>query len=686
MEIGIGLSLTGQAGGTSTPALPDLTLRFVTTDADTVIGVPMTIDGGVDKNINVDWGDGSDDDYTTTGFQTHTIATPGEYLVTVTGDITALYSAGAYTTELAKLIEVVSWGNKPLTRISLYKASSLTTVPTTLPATVTRLDECFKDCTSFNSANVSNWNVSAVTNMTEMFRGSAFNQPLNWTATACTNFQRFIGSNTVFNQRIDFITGVVTDLADFANAATAWTGDGVEDWDTSGVTGMANFALSATAFNGDCSGWDVSSCSNFTNTFNNADSFNRDIGGWDTSAGTNMGGMFRNTATFNQDIGGWDTELVSNMNAMFQNALAFEQDLSGWCVTLIASEPTSWDDGSPLASNAAFQPVWGTCPDPGVPDTTAPTLSSPTDAASGATGGSLSVTTDEGNGTLYWYVSTSATPPSAADLKAGTGAVDSGSQAVSGTGVQNATADGLTASTAYYAHFLHRDTAGNDSSIATADGFTTDAAPSGAPEIEGSGSGASAASNTLFYNVTMPASVQVGEMILVIFGYDGSSNPTVSINTGVSGNNWTLVDQELVTGFVGAAVVWKIAEGSDALRMDCTGSEQYGHIAYRISNAASVQVALEGFATAATNVNPPSLDMGSSADTLWIAAGVMDGDTAIASAAPSGYGNLLTQAASAATGCTLCSADKTSTAQTEDPGTFTTASQERVGITIGVRA
>lgn len=111
-------------------------------------------------------------------------------------------------------------------------------------------------------------------------------------------------------------------------------------------------------------------------------------------------------------------------------------------------------------------------------DVTAPTLSSPTDAANGSTGATLSVSTNEGNGTLYWYISTSATPPSATDLKAGTGSVAGGTQAVSGTGVQNVTGiTGLTASTTYYAHFLHRDAANNDSGIVSGDGFTTSAAP-----------------------------------------------------------------------------------------------------------------------------------------------------------------------------------------------------------------
>lgn len=110
-----------------------------------------------------------------------------------------------------------------------------------------------------------------------------------------------------------------------------------------------------------------------------------------------------------------------------------------------------------------------------------PTLSNPTDTATAKTTAALGVDTNEGNGTLYWVVSTSATPPSAAQVKAGqmhTGAAAaaSGSQAVSGTGTQTVSggATGLTAHTAYTAHFMHEDVAANQSSVVSGDGFTTD--------------------------------------------------------------------------------------------------------------------------------------------------------------------------------------------------------------------
>lgn len=110
-----------------------------------------------------------------------------------------------------------------------------------------------------------------------------------------------------------------------------------------------------------------------------------------------------------------------------------------------------------------------------------PTLSSPTDTQTGATTADLSVSTTGDDGALYWVVTTSSTAPSAAQVKAGqdhTGAAasDSGSQAVSATGVQNANATGLTAETAYFAHFMHEDAGTNQSNVASGDGFTTGAA------------------------------------------------------------------------------------------------------------------------------------------------------------------------------------------------------------------
>lgn len=117
-------------------------------------------------------------------------------------------------------------------------------------------------------------------------------------------------------------------------------------------------------------------------------------------------------------------------------------------------------------------------------DTTAPTLTSPTSASTGQTTGQGTVSTDEANGTMYAIVSANVTAPSVAQIQAGndnTGspAAWSGNQAIASTGVKTFNATGLTASTAYYFHFQHRDAATNDSTVSTSAQFTTDAPPAG---------------------------------------------------------------------------------------------------------------------------------------------------------------------------------------------------------------
>jgi len=112
------------------------------------------------------------------------------------------------------------------------------------------------------------------------------------------------------------------------------------------------------------------------------------------------------------------------------------------------------------------------------PDTTAPTLTSPFGLPLGDTSAFQGVTTDEATGTLYFVLTTSATPPSAAQVKLGqdhTGAAAAYAfgQAVSSTGIKSNTATGLTSNTAYYGYLMHEDAAANQSSVAASGILTT---------------------------------------------------------------------------------------------------------------------------------------------------------------------------------------------------------------------
>lgn len=115
---------------------------------------------------------------------------------------------------------------------------------------------------------------------------------------------------------------------------------------------------------------------------------------------------------------------------------------------------------------------------PGSGDTTPPTLTSPS-----GTGGTAvcsgSVSTNEGNGTLYTVATASATAPTAAQVKlgqdhTGSAALRVVSQAVSASGTQTIASGAVSAGTRYL-HFMHEDAATNQSTVASSASFTVTA-------------------------------------------------------------------------------------------------------------------------------------------------------------------------------------------------------------------
>lgn len=151
---------------------------------------------------------------------------------------------------------------------------------------------------------------------------------------------------------------------------------------------------------------------------------------------------------------------------------------------------SSEDPGTATISAAEQWNAWTIAIKPaGGGDVTAPVLTSAAFAATGSSTGTASVSTDEGNGTLYCVVTTSSTSPSAAQIKAGndhtgSAAAFDASQAVSGTGTQNVSVTGLSPSTTYYAHFVQDDAAANESNVASdSTGDATDAADVTAPTL-----------------------------------------------------------------------------------------------------------------------------------------------------------------------------------------------------------
>jgi len=216
---------------------------------------------------NINWGEGpGNNNLSRTYFNsgTFTIIVPYPTTGTVTGFGNGLSSwAGAsYVTSISL------WGNS-LTSLAgaCNGCSALTTVPITLPTSVTNLRAMFYSASVFNQ-NIGAWNVSSVTNMNYMF-GSA------------TNFNQNIGA-----------------------------------WNVSSVTNMSFMFSAATNFNQDISSWIVSSVTNMNAMFGGASAFNQNIGFWNVSNVTDMSNMLDNTAinitNYNAILNGWSSGLLQS--------------------------------------------------------------------------------------------------------------------------------------------------------------------------------------------------------------------------------------------------------------------------------------------------------------------------------------------------------------------------------------
>ena len=198
-------------------------------------------------------------------------------------------------------------------KIQYSTGGSLEPTPTEIQFDNDSLREAVKEwLNNENGANqkyghISNWNVSQVTNMSDMFHyATSFNQPIgNWDVSQ------------------------VTDMGGMFNGARAFNQD-IGQWNVSQVTDMTAMFNGADAFDQDIGQWNVSQVTNMRGMFAYAAAFNQDIGQWNVSQVTTMRGMFRGAAVFNQDIRQWNVSQVTDMSGMFNGASAFNQDIGKW--------------------------------------------------------------------------------------------------------------------------------------------------------------------------------------------------------------------------------------------------------------------------------------------------------------------------------------------------------------------
>ena len=196
--------------------------------------------------------------------------------------------------------------------------------------------------------------------------------------------------------------------------------------------------------------------------------------------------------------------------------------------------------------------------------------------------------------------------------------------------------------------------------------------------------------DTTDHYVNMPATVNAGDLLIVLFTNDGSATVTTP-------DGWTPLASNAANGAVRLSVYYKIAEGTEGgttVNFVTFANEQAAAQVYRITDwhgttPPEISTAATGTSTAP---NPASLDPAGwdVADTLWIAVAGQDrGDQSGTTAYPASYADgISTQSSDPATTgvCRTHSARRVLAVASENPGAFTIPVwEEWVAFTIAVR-
>ena len=294
--------------------------------------------GGVNPNIEVNWGDSSTTKYTSTGLKFHHYPNDGTYVVQVTGSMTALDYLVSPSNNYGKeaLVKCLSFGTVGLTSIdrAFYNCSNLNELPSILYTGITSMENAVYGTTSLDDSNLVTWNTSNVTNIEGMFTNSdTFNQQLSaWSLFNVTSLDSVFENASAFNSNVSlWNTSNVTSTRSTFRGATNFN-QVVASWDMSRVTDMSYMFADAQSFNRDLS-WTTTACTNMAHMFSGSLAFDSNVDSFNTSNVTDMSAMFADSLSFNQNISSWSTSSVTTMSHMFDGASSFDQDLSGWDIS-----------------------------------------------------------------------------------------------------------------------------------------------------------------------------------------------------------------------------------------------------------------------------------------------------------------------------------------------------------------
>ena len=391
---------SGASGASAADPL-SWTELVVNVPAGVSITLPIGYNNGASPwTATIDWGDGNTSaGVVWNGNLTHLFPNAGTFTIKIEptagtmirfGNGNAVWAGLNAATNVTGVTQI---GNT-LTSLTgaFYDATALTSVPTSLPSSVTDLSYAFfgNNNNSPIGANIASWATGAVTNMASTFQNVVnFNQNLSaWDTHSVTNMSSMFQGDTSFNDNGVAMPATVgskwdvknvTTFANMFNGATAfnvgmanWTpgsattttltsmfqgatafNQDISSWNTIGVTNMSSMFQGATGFNngnnalsaGAGNIWNLSNVTTFANMFNGATGLGNGtiiaMANW--ALGTNTTSlttsMFQGATKFNSNISSWDTHTVTNMSSMFQGALLFNDN----SVAMPATVGSKWD-------------------------------------------------------------------------------------------------------------------------------------------------------------------------------------------------------------------------------------------------------------------------------------------------------------------------------------------------------
>ena len=237
-------------------------------------------------------------------------------------------------------------------------------------SSVTNMSDMFAGCKNFNQP-LNSWDVSSVTDMSYMFAGCYdFNQPLDSWLINNPNADKIIneiyGYDTFEKARAtikpingkyhpkykwqlklltldnslnlgDIDTSAITDMSELFYKIRREDFGGIESWDVSNVTDMYMMFSERDNFNQPLNNWNVSSVTDMSGMFRYCDNFNQPLDDWDVSSVTDMSYMFVGCKNFNQPLDNWDVSSVTDMRWMFASCTNFNQPLNNWNVSSVVN-------------------------------------------------------------------------------------------------------------------------------------------------------------------------------------------------------------------------------------------------------------------------------------------------------------------------------------------------------------